>query len=100
TEIVGGGRAAYLQKQYGEAVNKLRAWAEYGFACGGMVLKVLPQGKSLQVECIGADRFKPIAERCGVITEAEFCETIFIASERADIASQIRRGTAMAGRWR
>lgn len=82
TRIVGGERGGYLQRQYGPAVRQLRAWAEYGFACGGMVLKVLPRGGRLGVECIGADRFTPLAWNGGQLTDAEFTETAYCLDRR------------------
>ncbi|MEG0853000.1 MAG: hypothetical protein RSF82_03945 [Angelakisella sp.] len=82
TRLTGGVRAEFLQQQYAEAVAALRGWAEYGFACGGMVLKVVPQEKSLRVECIGADCFTPLGYTDGQMTAAEFTETAYHQGRR------------------
>lgn len=73
--ITGGARGRYLDRQYRRALSKLRVWAEYGFAGGGMVLKVCPSGSELVVECIESDRFRPLEwDADGEITDAEFEE--------------------------
>lgn len=75
TGVTGGARGEYLARQFAPAVENLRVWAEYGFAWGGMVLKVVPNGTELTVECIRADCFAPLDYAAdGTITEAEFCE--------------------------
>lgn len=81
--ITGGERAQYLDQQYRRVLAKLRVWAEYGFAGGGMVLKVYPNGGELVVEQIAADCFVPLEwDGGGNITAAEFSETAFVQGRR------------------
>lgn len=75
SEITGGQRAQWLEQQYIKVIRRLRVWAEYGFACGGMVLKPYPKDGGLVTECVRAECFTPLEYGAdGEITAAEFRE--------------------------
>ncbi|MEG2087214.1 MAG: phage portal protein [Angelakisella sp.] len=83
SSVVGEARGAYLDRQYQRVRKQLRVWAEYGFACGGMVLKVIPRGGELPVECITAENFVPLEQdSTGRVTAAEFWEERWLEGRR------------------
>ena len=95
--VEGGSRGQFLQKQYRQALGQLRLWAEYGFAGGGMVLKVYPQGGRLLVQCIRAECFTPLDYGPdGQMTAAEFTEAAMVDGQRY---RRVERHRLLEGRY-
>lgn len=75
SEITGGPRAEYLNEQYAELKDRLRTYAEYGCAKGGIAFKPYVSGGRIAVDAVQADRFFPTAyDSSGHITGAIFIE--------------------------
>lgn len=59
SEISGGSRAEYLNRQYQKAVEKARVFVEYACCQGGVILKPYPINGEINVGIVLADSFYP-----------------------------------------
>ncbi len=60
SEIGGGERAVYLNKQYKQLLTDLRRWAEYACAKGGVVFKPYVSEGNIKIGVIQAENFIPL----------------------------------------
>jgi A118 family predicted phage portal protein len=78
-EISGGPRADYLSEQMEAVTNKIRQYAEFGIAKGGLMFKPYVNDGRVYVDYVQADCFYPIRfDANGMITTCVFSDTRII----------------------
>lgn len=76
TEVTGSQRADFINRQYQTLIDNLQSCIELACALGGMIFKPYISGKSVEIDCVSADRFFPTEyDAKGDITAAVFTET-------------------------
>ena len=77
SKVEGSARADYLQAEYQDVLDSLRANAEIAAAGGGLVFKPYVDGEHIVVDCVPAWRFLPTAFNSrGEVTGAVFVEQV------------------------
>ena len=75
TECKGSARADFINGVYQKVISKLRIYAEFGCAKGGLIFKPYPLQNSVGVQIIQADCFFPISfDGTGNISQCVFLE--------------------------
>ncbi len=65
----------FLNDQYQQALKQLRIYTEFACAKGGLVFKPYVNANNIEVDCVQADHFYPIAYNSrGEVTSAAFIE--------------------------
>ena len=59
SEVSGGERGEFLNRQYQKVIKKARTFVEYACAQGGVILKPYPSGGEIAVSIVLADSFYP-----------------------------------------
>ncbi len=80
SEISGGTRAEYLNRQYQRVVAKSRNFVEYACAEGGVILKPYPYKNEIYVSVVLADSFYPTEFG----SDGEICGGVFFESFTKD----------------
>ncbi len=80
SQISGGSRAEYLNRQYERVIDKARVFVEYACAQGSVILKPYPENGEIKVSIVLADSFYPTE----FTTDGDVCGGVFFETFSED----------------